>query len=51
MEDLAVVIVVLSLTLPMVSLYLLSRYEINRSQHESNLGFLGYSATEEPGGD
>ena len=51
MEDLAVVIVVLSLTLPMVSLYLLSRYEINRSQHESNLGFLGYNTTEEPGGD
>jgi Na+/melibiose symporter-like transporter len=51
MQDLAVVIVVLSLTLPMVSLYLLSRYEINRSQHESNLGFLGYNTAEEQGGD
>jgi hypothetical protein len=45
------VIVVLSIILPMISLYLFSRYEITRTQHESNLGVLGYTTTEEPGGD
>lgn len=46
-EDLAVVIVVLSILLPCLSVYLFSRYEITRSKHETNLDELGYMENEE----
>lgn len=41
-EDLAVVIVGVYIVMPMISLALLSRYEITREIHESNLENLGY---------
>lgn len=45
-QELAIVIVVLAIILPSISLFLLSRYEITRSVHESNLDELGYGNAE-----
>lgn len=46
-QDMAIVIVGLAITLPTISLYLLSRYEITRESHDENLDDLGYSDDEE----
>ena len=45
-QELAIVVVVLAIILPSISLFLLSRYEITRSVHESNLDKLGYGNAE-----
>lgn len=46
-RELAVVIVVIYIVSPMLSLTLLSRYEITRESHEANLASLGYGVPEE----
>lgn len=41
-QELAIVIVIIYIVSPMISLTLLSRYEITRESHEANLQSLGY---------
>ena len=41
-QDLALVVAVLSVIMPAICLYLLSKYQITRAQHQGNLSGLGY---------
>ena len=41
--DLAFLVAIIQIILPFICLYLLSRYEITRDQHEDNLSELGYN--------
>jgi GPH family glycoside/pentoside/hexuronide:cation symporter len=41
-QDLALVVAVLSVIMPAICLYLLSKYQITREQHQGNLSGLGY---------
>ena len=43
-ERLAATVVILGITLPALSLYIVSKYEITKSSHESKLEDLGYKA-------
>ena len=47
MEDLAGIIVVLSIIMPSICLVLLSRYELTKTSHQSNLTDLGYVKAED----
>ncbi len=51
MQDLAGIIVILSIIMPSISLFLLSRYELTQSSHQANLTDLGYvRAKDDPTG-
>ncbi len=41
-QDLAVVVAILSIVMPAICLYILSKYQITREQHQGNLSGLGY---------
>jgi Na+/melibiose symporter-like transporter len=41
-QDLALVVAILSVIMPAICLYLLSKYQITRAQHQGNLSGLGY---------
>ena len=41
-QDLAFIVAILSVVMPVICLYLLSKYQITRDQHQGNLSGLGY---------
>ena len=42
-QDLAFVVAILSVIMPAICLYLLSKYQITHAQHQGNLSGLGYN--------